>query len=60
MENILLPHRERTMRRMQAQTVVLCIEDGTDLEYTSLAKCEGLGVVGTNQTGAMAQELKAH
>ena len=60
MENILRPHRERTIRRMQDQEVVLCLQDGTDLNYTSLAKCEGLGVIGTNQTDAMAQEFKAH
>ena len=32
--NILHPHRERTLRRMQAQTTVLCIQDGSDLKFT--------------------------
>jgi len=60
MENILLPHRERTVRRMQAQSTVLCIQDGTDMDYTSLAKCAGLGVIGTNQTGAKSRGLHLH
>ena len=35
---ILQPHRKRTLRRMQGQRTVLCIQDGTDLDYTSLAQ----------------------
>jgi hypothetical protein len=27
MENILVPHRERTLRRMQGQQTVLCVQD---------------------------------
>ena len=45
MTNILFPHRERTVRRMAGQRTVLCIQDGTDLNYTALSKCEGLGVI---------------
>jgi len=30
MENILLPHRERTIQRMRGQKTVLCIQDGSD------------------------------
>jgi hypothetical protein len=60
MENILKPHRERTVRRMLAQQTVLCIQDGTDLNYTNLDQCEGLGVVGTNQTGAKSRGLHLH
>ena len=30
-ENILAPHRQRTLRRMQGQSAVPCIQDGTDL-----------------------------
>ena len=54
---ILQPHRERTLRRMQGQRTVLCLQDGTDLDYTSLAQCEGLGVIGSNQTGAQSLHL---
>ncbi|GAH37689.1 unnamed protein product, partial [marine sediment metagenome] len=60
MSNILLPHRERTVRRMKGQRTVLCIQDGTDLDYSSLAECEGLGVIGTNQTGAQSRGLHLH
>ena len=60
MDAILAPHRERTVRRMKAQETVLCIQDGTKLNYNDLADCEGLGVIGTNQTGAQSLGLKLH
>ena len=59
--NILAPHRERTVRRMQqAQDTVLCIQDGTDLNFATHAQCTGLGVIGTNQTGAQSRGLHMH
>jgi hypothetical protein len=60
MENILLPHRERTIRRMKGQKTVLCIQDGSDLIYSNLDRCEGLGVIGKNQTGARSTGLHLH
>lgn len=60
MANILRPHRERTMRRMQGQRTVLCIQDGSDLDYNGLTECEGLGEIGTNQTGAKSRGLHLH
>jgi hypothetical protein len=60
MPHILEPHRERTVRRMKAQRTVLCIQDGSDLDYTSLGQCEGLGVIGTNQTSAQSRGLHLH
>lgn len=60
MEKILLPHRERTVRRMKAQKTVLCIQDGSDLNYSSLDRCDGLGVIGANQTGAKSRGLHLH
>jgi hypothetical protein len=60
LEAILAPHRRRTIARMRAQRTVLCIQDGTDLNYSSLAQCEGLGVIGTNQTGANSRGLHLH
>jgi len=60
MANILQPHRERTVRRMQGQQTVLCVQDGSDLDYTGLAECEGLGEIGTNQTGAQSRGLHLH
>ncbi len=60
MENILLPHREQAIRRMKAHKTVLCIQDGTDLDYNGAAECQGLGVIGTNQTGAKSKGLHLH
>ena len=58
--NILTPHRERTRQRMQGQRTVLCIQDGSDLNFTRHGRCEGLGVIGRNQTGATARGLHLH
>jgi len=60
MANILAPHRERTLRRMKGQRTVLCVQDGSDLDYNNLAGCEGLGEIGTNQTGAKSRGLHLH
>ena len=60
MPSILLPHRERTIKRMKAQKTVLCIQDGSDLNYSTLGKCKDLGVIGTNQTGAQSRGLHLH
>jgi hypothetical protein len=60
MENILQPHREQTIQRMMAHKTVLCIQDGTDLDYTGITDCIGLGTIGTNQTGAKSSGLHLH
>jgi len=60
MESLLRPHRERTAGRMKGQQRVLCIQDGTDLDYTGLSRCSGLGVIGSNQTGAKSKGLHLH
>jgi Domain of unknown function (DUF4338)/Transposase DNA-binding/Transposase DDE domain len=60
MEAILAPHRQRTVQRMKAQSTVLCIQDGTDLNYSGLVQCDGLGVIGSNQTGAQSGGLHLH
>ncbi len=60
MAGILQPHRERTIQRMKAQQTVLCIQDGTDLNYTNLDQCEGLHTIGKNQTGAKSKGLHLH
>jgi hypothetical protein len=57
---MLAPHRLRTLQRMKAQRTVLCIQDGTDLNYSNLVQCEGLGPIGTNQTGARSAGLHLH
>ena len=58
--NILLPHREQTIRRMKAERTVLCVQDGSDLNYSRLTDCAGLGEIGTNQTGATSTGLHLH
>ncbi len=59
-DNILAPHRERTLRRMQAHELVLCIQDGTRLNFTRRGQTQGLGAIGSNQTGAVARGLALH
>jgi hypothetical protein len=60
MTNILQPHRERTARRMRGQKTVLCLQDGSELNYTNLEKCSGLGDLKANQTGAKMKGLNCH
>jgi len=60
MSNILQPHREQTIRRMKSQSVVLCVQDGTDLNYNNLSNCKGLGFISKNQTGATSKGLHLH
>lgn len=60
MPNILAPHRGRTIRRMMGQQTVLAVQDGSDLNYNNLDKCKGLGVIGTNQSGAKSKGLHLH
>lgn len=60
MDNILQPHRDRTVRRMHGQHTVLCVQDGCALNYNNLAACTGLGEIGTNQTGAKSRGLHLH
>jgi len=59
-ERILQPHRQRTLRRMQAQPTVLCIQDGTDLNFATRPDTTGLGVIGRNQTAAVVRGLHLH
>ena len=59
-DHILLPHRERTLQRMKGQKTVLCIQDGSDLNYSGLDQCEGLTVIGSNQTGAKSKGIHLH
>ena len=59
-ENILAPHRSRTLQRMRDQDTVLCIQDGTDLSFATRPGCEGLQVIGRNQTRAKTKGLHLH
>jgi len=60
MANILAPHRQRTARRMMGQKTVLCLQDGSELNYTNLDRCTGLGELKANQTGAKTLGLNLH
>ena len=41
--NILAPHRARTLQRMRGQDTVLCIQDGTDLNFATRPQLRGAG-----------------
>jgi len=45
---------------MKAEDTVLCVQDGSDLNYSHLTDCAGLGEIGTNQTGATRAGLHLH
>ncbi len=45
LEAILAPHRARTPCRMRAQSTVLAIQDGSDLNVATPWACKGLGVI---------------
>ena len=58
--NILAPHRGRTICRIRGQKTVLAIQDGTDLNFSRRPGCDGLQLIGTNQTGASSLGLHMH
>ena len=37
---------------LRGQDTVLCIQDGTDLNFATRPHCEGLGIIGRNQTAS--------
>lgn len=59
-ESVLEAHRERTIQRIMAEETVLVVQDTTDLCFSSRHHTEGLGFIGTNQTGAESPGLKLH
>ena len=58
--HIVAPHRARTIERMRAHDTVLCIQDGTDLNFAQRPGCEGLSIIGRNQTSAKTRGLHLH
>lgn len=42
-EKVLAPHGEATLQRARQHPVVLCMEDTSELDFTSKPKTEGLG-----------------
>jgi hypothetical protein len=59
-EAMLATHRKRTMQRMMSHPLVLVVQDTTDLNFSTRPQTTGLGLVGTNQTGAKSLGLKLH
>ncbi len=59
-EHILAPHRERTLQRMQGQSAVLCIQDGTDLNFAEHPGCVGLGLISKNKGSAGTLGIHMH
>jgi hypothetical protein len=59
-EAMLKTHRERTIERIMAHKTVLVVQDTTDLNFATRPHTTGLGLIGTNQTGAESWGLKLH
>jgi hypothetical protein len=45
---------------MKRESTVLIVQDTTELNFSSRPGCEGLGAIGTNQTGAQSRGLDWH
>ena len=59
-QNILAPHRARTLRRLQGERVALCLQDGTDLNFAAHPGCAGLGLIGKNKKSKGTLGLHMH
>ena len=59
-EDLVAPHRQRTIERMRGQDRVLCLIDETKINYSRLASCDGLDTIGRNQTSSEAQGVRLH
>jgi hypothetical protein len=60
LESLLQTHRAQTIRRMKREPTVLIVQDTTELNFSTRSACEGLGLIGTNQTGAQSRGLDVH
>lgn len=54
-----VPHRRRTLRRMQGQDMALRIQDGSDLNFMARPDCNGLGKASGNSSGARGLHMHA-
>ncbi len=59
-QNILAPHRQRTLRRLQAERTVLCVQHGTELNFAEHPGCAGLGYIGKNKRSEGTLGLHMH
>ena len=57
---VLAPHRQRTIERMRTASTVLCVQDGTDISFSTRPDCDGLEVIGHNQTTSKARGVHLH
>jgi hypothetical protein len=60
LESMLQSHRRQTVRRMKSERTALLVQDTTDLNLSTRSRCQGLGQIGTNQTGAKSRGLRLH
>ena len=51
MQDVLEPHYQSTIRRMAQENVVLSVQDTTSLNYTMHPETDGIGPIGSKQTG---------
>ena len=59
-DRILAPHRARTLQRMQQAGRVLCVQDGTALNFADHPGCAGLGLIGRNRASEGTLGLHMH
>jgi hypothetical protein len=59
-DTITATHRKRTIERMMSHDLVLVVQDTSDLNFSTRRHTTGLGLIGTNQTGAESLGLKLH
>ena len=59
-DRILPPHRARTLQRMQQAGRVLCVQDGTALNFADHPGCAGLGLIGRNRASEGTLGLHMH
>jgi hypothetical protein len=53
-------HRQQTIRRMANEKTVLIIQDTMEMNFSTRVHCDGLGLIGKNQTGVESKGLKMH
>jgi len=59
-EEILRPHCERTVQRAMGCKRVFAIQDTSDLNYSKLKKCQGLGLITKNKNSKGTAGLNLH
>ncbi|HUE72344.1 MAG TPA: IS4 family transposase, partial [Pirellulaceae bacterium] len=57
---LLQSHRSNTIRRMASQPVALVVQDTMKVNLSTREACDGLGQIGTNQTGTRSLGLHLH